>query len=70
MSRQCYLVLDLFLLELQCLGWTEKSDAKDIEDGNINIESNLGVPSYLQAADAAVLCNIIRLTVLPLKMLG
>jgi hypothetical protein len=42
MGRQCYLVLDLFLLELQCLGWTEKSDAKDIEDGNINIESNLG----------------------------
>jgi hypothetical protein len=37
-----------------------KSYAKDIEDGNINIESNLGVPSYLQAADAAVLCNIIQ----------
>jgi hypothetical protein len=35
-----------------------KSDAKDIEDGNINIESNLGSASYLQAADAAVSCNI------------
>jgi hypothetical protein len=45
MSRQCYLVLDLFLLELQYLGWTENPmPKKDIEDGNINIESNLGVP--------------------------
>ena len=34
-----------------------KSDAKDIEDGNINIESNFG-ECLLQAADAAVSCNI------------
>ena len=43
MGRQCYLVLNLFLLELQCLGWTENPmPKKDIEDGNINIESNFG----------------------------
>jgi hypothetical protein len=34
-----------------------KSDAKDFENGNINIESNSGSTSYLQAADAAVLYN-------------
>jgi len=31
MSRQCYLVLDLFLLELQYLGWTENPMPKTLK---------------------------------------
>jgi hypothetical protein len=42
MGRQFYLVLGLFLLELQYLWMDGKSDAKDFEDGNINIQSNSG----------------------------
>ncbi len=58
MSRQCYLVLDLFLLELQYLGWTENPMPKTLKTAISTQNLILGSASYLQAADAAVSCNI------------